>query len=475
MLETIATTHDTNIVLDETAVQAFKTRLRGELLRPGDAAYEQARRVWNGMIDRRPALIARCQGVADVIAAVNFARTNHLPVAVRGGGHNVAGSATCDDGLVIDLSRMKGIQVDPKARTARAEPGVNWGELDRATQVFGLVTPGGEVSITGIAGLTLGGGYGWTRRKYGLSCDNLVSVDIVTADGQFLTASETENAELFWGLRGGGGNFGIVTSFEYRLHELGPEVMAAMVFYPLEQAGELLRAWRAFAAQVPDEVTLNCEIWGIPADPELPEELHGRPVIIFDGMYAGPVDEGVRALQPLREFATPLLDLSGPASYTAVQSAFDAFVPDGLLYYWKSIYLESLSDAAIDAIAARALARPSPRTLLVTRQLGGAISRVAEDATAIGNRSAPYMLSIDATWEDPQDTERHIAWTRDFWSEMQAYSNGGVYLNFPGLVEEGKDLVRAGHGANYERLVALKNRYDPDNLFRFNQNIKPTV
>ncbi len=454
--------------LGESVVEQFASKLRGELPCPGDPGYEEVRLVWNDLIDKRPALIARCAGVRDVIDSVTFARENDLLVAVRGGGHNVAGNAVCDSGLAIDLSPMKRIRVDPERRTVRAQGGATWADLDRETQVFGLATPGGEVSETGIAGLTLGGGIGLLRRKYGLSCDNLLSADVVTADGRFLTASETENADLFWGIRGGGGNFGVVTTFEYRLHPVGPEVMAAAVMYPFEQATELLHAWRDYTEQAPDEVTSEVLLWSIP---DFPEELRGEPTVVVAGMYAGPAQVGERELQPLREFGTPLVDLSGLEPYTVAQSSFVGFFPDGLLYYWKSLYLDHLDDAMVF----NAENRPSPKTLLIARHLGGTISRVSEDATAYGNRNAQFNLSIDSTWEDPTESERNIAWTREVWTKMRQFSNGGIYLNFAGFLEEGEKLLHEAHGENYERLVALKTKYDPTNLFRLNHNLKPTV
>jgi FAD/FMN-containing dehydrogenase len=453
-------------VLAEEHIQEFKERLHGPLLRRGDEGYDAARTVWNGMIDRYPALIARCTGTADVVAAVNFARTHEIPVSVRGGGHQVAGTAVNDGGLVIDLSRMKGIHVNPDHRTVRAQAGATWGDLDWETQVFGLATPGGEVSATGIAGLTLGGGIGLLRRKYGLSCDNLLSVQIVTADGHVRTASETDHPDLFWAARGGGRGLGVVTSFEYQLHPVGPEVMTATVMYPFESAEEVLHSWCAFAEQAPDEVTSELLLWSIPADPAMPDELHEQAMVIVIGLYAGPVEHGEQALQPLRELSHPVVDLSGPAPYLAVQSSFDAFFPDGLRYYWKSVNLDQLDDAAIRTAVALAAKRPTPQTLLIVRHLGGAISRVPDEATAYANRAAAFNLSIDATWEHPADDERVIAWTRDSWAKMQRFSNGGVYLNFAGFGEEGESLVRAAHGGNYERLVAVKKRYDPTNIFR---------
>lgn len=452
--------------LDKAALTAFNHWLHGALLAPGDDEYDAARRVWNGMIDRRPALIARCTGAEDVMACVDFAREQNLPVSVRGGGHNVAGTAICDNGLVIDTSPMKGIYVDPEARTATVQAGATWGELDRETQAFGLATPGGEVSQTGIAGLTLGGGYGWLRRKYGLSCDNLLAVDIVTPDGRFRHASDAKHTDLFWALRGGGGELGVVTAFTFRLHPVGPEVMAATLLHPLdENTPVLLRQWRDLVATLPNEATVAASFWTIPAIPEMPAELHHQPVVILEGVYSDSVESGDVIFQPLRALGDPLVDLSGPTPYLAVQSAYDAFVPDGDLYYWKSLYVKALTDDAIDAIVTVAHERPSPRTLLVLRQLGGAMSRIAPDATAFGDRSAPFHFSLDATWTNPAQSESIIAWTRARWDELQPFATDGFYVNFPGFWEEGAALQRAAFGANYERLQAIRQQYDPQGLF----------
>jgi FAD/FMN-containing dehydrogenase len=465
--------------LSGATARELQSMLLGPVIYPGHPAYEEARRVWNGLIDRRPALIAQCRGVADVMAAVAFARAHELLVAVRGGGHNVAGFATCDGGLVIDLSRMRGIHVDPESRRARVQPGVLWGELDRETQLFGLATPGGEVSITGVAGLTLSGGVGYLRRKHGLSSDNLVSVELVTADGQFVRASSEEHPDLFWALRGGGGNFGVVTSFEFQLHEVGPEVMAMTVAYPVAEAETVLRAWREFAETAPDEATTAAMLWSVPAVDEFPEALHGQEMVILDGMYAGPLDRGEAVFQPLRGLGAPLFDLSGPSTYLAVQSAMDWVVPDGRSYYWKAVNLQHLGDDCMGRILSWAERRPAPSDLVVLRHLGGAMARVPGEATAFGNRRAPFNLSIDAMWDDPSaesETSRaNIEWARAFWKDMQVYSDGGVYLNFPGFGEEGEALTRAGLGDNYARLRSIKAKYDPTNLFRVNQNVRPST
>lgn len=464
-------------VLDDETIGRFRAGLRGALLRSGDQGYDEACKIWNGMIDKRPALIVRCTGAADAIDAVNFARTHNLLVAIRGGGHNVAGNASCDDGIMIDLSLLKAVRVDPRARTARVQGGATWGDVDRETQVFGLAVPGGVVSTTGVAGLTLGGGMGWLMRKGGLSIDNLLSVDIVTADGRFTVASQTENPDLFWGLRGGGGNFGVVTSFEFRLHPVGPTVMLCAPMYPADIGGSVLRAWRDFMLKAPEELGAAFLFWSIPAHPFFPQALHRKPVVIPVGVYTGSVAEGERLVQPLRNLGTPLVDLSGPMPWTAVQSMFDPFLPkQEFLYYWKSLYLDGLADEAVDHLVKCGAGRPSPNTMVILLHFGGAMSRVGADGTAFGRRDMPYLLELDSTWPDAKDTERNIAWTRQMWSDTQRYSTGGLYLNFPGLGEEGEKLVRSAVGsANYERLVVLKNKYDPTNLFRTNLNIKPTV
>jgi FAD/FMN-containing dehydrogenase len=454
-------------------IREFRDGFRGETIRPGDEGYDDARTVYNAMIDRHPAIVARCTGVADVIAAVNFAREHDLPLAVRGGGHSIAGSSVCDDGIVADLSAMNGVLVDPDARTAYAQAGATWGDVDRETQAFGLVTPGGVVSTTGVAGLTLGGGYSNVRRKYGLTVDNLRSVDIVTADGEFLTASEERNRELFWALRGGGGNFGVVTGFEYDLHELGPEVAVVTVMYPIETASAVLREWREFMDGAPDEITSQAPVWSVPEHPNFPEEHHGTPVLVVGGMYAGPVAEGKRAMRPLRELGTPLVDLSGSVPYTRAQQALDPFFPKGVFRsYWKSRYLARLDDDAIETIVEYASARPSPRTIVPVRARGGRINRVDTTATAFPDRHSPFLLSIDSTWEDPVDDAANIEWTREFWDALEPYSSDSRYYNFS-MEEDGEGMTRTTFGENYERLVEVKTEYDPGNLFRLNQNIVP--
>jgi FAD/FMN-containing dehydrogenase len=463
----ITTMQGADTMLTDTAIEAFRARVRGELLRPMDAGYDDARKVWNGMIDKRPALIIRCAGVADVITAVQFARTHNLLVAVRGGGHNVAGHAVCDGGLMIDLSRMKGLRVDPVRRTAHAQPGLTGGEFDRETQAFGLATPLGFISTTGIAGLTLGGGYGWLSRSYGLASDNLRSVDLVTADGQFLTASATEHPDLFWGVRGGGGNFGIVTAFEYQLHPVGP-VLGGVVIYPFAQARAVLQFHRDFTAMAPD--ALSC--W-----PALGTSPAGEPVALLRVCYHGPLAEGERVLRPLRAFGSPLADHIGPMAYPALQRMYDAGVPHGIRAYYKSNFLTELSDEAIDTMVAHCASRPSPQCGMAIPELGGAVSRVAPDETAFAHRHVHTDFIIAGQCMDPAEAAACIQWAREFWEAMQPFSTGGVYVNYLGQeADEGAERVQAAYGpAKYARLVALKNQYDPTNFFRLNQNIKPTV
>ncbi len=458
----------------EAVVGELQERLRGPILRPADPAYDGARRIWNGMIDKRPGVIARCTGPADVQEVVRTTRDHGLPLAVCGGGHNVAGTALCEGGVVADLSPMRDVRVDAEARTVRVDGGATWADVDRETQAFALATPGGVVSTTGVAGLTLGGGLGWLRRKHGLSCDNLLGADVVTADGRLVRTSDAEDPDLLWGLRGGGGNFGVVTSFEFRLHEVGPEVTLVVTMYPMEDAPRILPVWRDFMTDAPDEVSSQALLWTVPEAEAFPEGAHGRPVVIAAAVHCGDPPTGARVLQPLRELGEPVVDLSGPTPYSEVQTSFDPFFPAGERhYYWKSLRLDRLDGEVIEALVAHAAERPSPHTLIPVWHHGGAMSRPAPGATAFGDRSAPYLLSLDSTWDDPADDRENVEWTRAVWRDMQRFSSGGLYLNFPGLGEEGGELVRSAYGANYERLVALKRRYDPENLFQSNQNIDP--
>ncbi|NLX10604.1 MAG: FAD-binding oxidoreductase [Chloroflexi bacterium] len=464
------------ITLDHAALRRLSARFKGLLIAPGDAAYDEARKVWNGIIDRHPALIARPLDVDDVIAAVNFARENDLLLAVRGGGHNVAGHGTNDGGLVIDLSLMKAITVDPAGHTARAEGGVTWGELDKETQVYGLATPGGVFSQTGIAGLTLGGGYGWLRNKYGLAADNLIAADVVTADGRLIRASATENHDLLWGLRGGGGNFGVVTAFEYRLHPVGPEVMFVFVMHDTPTAADMERAvrfYRDFSATAPDEVSTILALGQVPPDEHFPEALYRKPMTLFGGLYAGPIEDGKKILQPLLDFGAPLLDFSGVMPYVEAQQAFDADYPDGLRYYWKSLNLNRLDDNAITRLVEHARRQPSPFSTTDLWHVGGAVGPVSPDESAFYGRQAAFLLNPEANWIDPADDDRNIHWVRQFILEMEPFSDGSRYLNFAGFQEEGSEMMRKAFGPQHARLRALKQKYDPANLFRLNQNIQP--
>ena len=454
---------DTDTVLEASVVEEFKASLRGQLLRQGDNGYDEARQVWNRMIDRKPALIARCAGVADVINGVNFARTHNLLVAVRGGGHSVAGHAVCEDGLMIDLSPMKGIRVDVATRTVRAEAGLTWAEFDLETQAFGLATTGGTVSHTGIAGLTLGGGFGWLMGKYGLTCDNLLSVDLVTADGQFRTANATENPELFWAIRGGGGNFGVVTSFEFQLHPVGPTVLGGMVLYPITQAREVLHFYRDYAPNTPEDLTTFAALMTQP---------DGNPVVAILVGWFGSLEKGEQQLKPLRQFGQPLADTVKPISYCQLQSMLDDGAPFGWYRYWKSGYFKELSDEFIDTVIDYAEKKTSPLTAMFLSHLHGAFARVSPEAMAFGLRESQWDFDITAQWTEPTEADQHIAWTRDCWQAVKPFSRG-VYVNYLDS-DDGRSRVRAAYGANYNRLVAVKRKYDPNNFFRHNKNIPLT-
>ncbi len=454
----------------------FASSLEGELLAPENAAYEEARKLWNGMIDKRPAYIARCLKVGDVMASVNFARINNLEISVRGGGHNVAGLASVDGGLMIDLSLMKGIDLDPQQGTVWADGGVTIGELDAATQEHGLAVPLGVVTATGIAGLTLGGGFGWMRNKYGLSCDNLLAAEVVTADGNVVIASQEENPDLLWGLRGGGGNFGIVTRFKFKAHPIGPQVFFTFVLHDGDYMAEALKFYRQYCAEAPDEVSTLAAAGIFPPGAEMfPEELHGRHFLAFVGMYAGVVEDGMNALEPLRSFRAPLLDLSGEMPYLDAQQAYDEDYPDGIRYYWKSLNLLELSDEAIERFVEHARQQPSPYSTTDLWHVGGAVKRFGPDHSAYYGRHAAFLLNPEANWHNPKDDEVNIRWARNFVAAMGEFSDGSRYMNFAGFQEEGDEMMREAFGENYRRLAALKAKYDPHNLFRLNQNIKPAT
>ncbi len=458
-------------VIDETAVSVFEAALEGRLVRPGDETYDTARKVWNGMINRFPSLIVYCAGETDVVSAVRFAGENDLLAAVRSGGHNVAGNAVCDGGMVIDLSDMKKIDVDTSARTANVQAGLTLGELDRGTQAYGLATSLGIVSRTGIAGLTLGGGIGWLMRRYGLTCDNLLSVDIVTADGSMITANASENADLFWGLRGGGGNFGIVTRFKYKVHPV-KEVLGGTVYYRIDKENSIFKSYRDYILTAPDELTTMLAVL-ISEPPFLPASYQGKTVAAIHVCYTGPPEKGGEILRSLSEFGTPIRNTVRAMSYIDLQSMLDSGAPPGILNYWKSAYLASLDDNVIETISAHLTQMPSPLTQVHIQHLQGAVSRVKEEETAFSYRNALCALNIVSKWKDPADSEINIKWTRDLAGALEPFSIG-AYVNFMG--DEGPDRVRAAYNpAGYSRLVSLKNKYDPTNFFSLNQNIKPSV
>jgi FAD/FMN-containing dehydrogenase len=449
------------VEVDATRLEPFLASFRGTAIRAGDAQYDTARRIWNASIDKYPGLIARCSGLADVIAAVRFARAHNLLVAIRGGGHNVGGRALCDGGMVIDLSAMKGIHVDPEARRVRAQGGVLLGELDRETHVYGMTVPVGVVSRTGIAGLTLGGGVGWLARSYGLACDNVISFELVTADGEVRKASADENPDLFWALRGGGGNFGVVTSFEYRLYPVST-VLGGLVIHPRDRAPEFLRFYRSFSQAAPDQLAAYAALLHTP---------DGHPVVAVAACFNGDLGEGERVLAPLRSFGTPIADLIQPMPMPVMQTLFDAAVPDGNQNYWKSAFLRELTDEAIATIIEYANKATSPMTAILIEQYGGAAGRVPVNATAFAQRHAQYDLGILTQWSDAADSARHIAWTRGFADAMGRFASGDYLLNFLG--DESEDVIRSAFGVNHARLVEVKAKYDPENFFRVNQNIRP--
>jgi FAD/FMN-containing dehydrogenase len=459
----VLTTAGEHAVLDTPAVEKLQTQLRGELLRPDDAAYDNARRVWNGMVDKRPALIVRCAEVSDVVAAVTFAREHDLLVSVRGGGHNVAGKSVCDGGLMVDLAPINAIHVDPARQTARVDGGAKLRDLDRASQAYGLATTAGVVSSTGVAGLTLGGGVGRLARKYGLACDNLLSVELITADGRIVLASDSENADLFWGVRGGGANLGVVTSFEYQLHPLGPQVLGGVVIHPFERITEALRFYHEYSRQAPDEVSADAIVMNSP---------EGVPVLAISACYIGSVDEGESALRPLREFGPPVMDQIAPVPYTDLQASADIFFPDGLNYYWKSHFLKEIGPEVVEAVATHFPQAPSPLTKVLFQQYGGAVGRVARSQTAFWHRDAEYDFIPTSIWTDPSESEEHFRWGREIWEAVRPFSDG-VYVN--NLGDEGEDEVKKAYGDNYTRLAALKSKYDPTNFFRLNPNVKPAA
>ncbi|MES1215034.1 MAG: FAD-binding oxidoreductase [Bacteroidota bacterium] len=454
---TTATGNPPAVFLTEKFVKNF----RGELLLPGHEGYDIARKIWNGMIDKHPAVIARCKSVEDVMEALNFARDNNLVISVKGGGHNVTGNAVCDNGIMIDLSLMRTVKVDPVKQTAVVQTGATWGDFDKATQEHGLASTGGLISSTGVAGLTLGGGVGWLVRKHGLSCDNLIGAEMVTAEGNLLKLSVTENPELFWGIRGGGGNFGIITSMTFRLHKLD-KVIGGMILHPQSVAKEVIQFYREFMKSAPNELTLYA---GLMTTPD------GLPVVSLVGCYSGDMEKAETVLKPLREFGQPLADLFQPISYTDMQTMLDAPFPHGNRYYWKSGFLKDLSDEAIDTIVSNAASVTSPYSAIILEYYGGVSSREPEGGTAYPHRQSEFDLVIISNWPEKDQDEKNIYWTRNLYEAMQPYSSHRVYVNTLGV--EGAERVKEAYGENYQRLSDIKQKYDPNNLFRLNQNISP--
>lgn len=461
-------------VIGEATLADLRASVRGDVITPHDVEYQVARRVWNGAIDRHPAVIARCTGTADVLSTLEFARSEGLPIAVRGGGHNVAGFGTCDNGLVLDLSPMKGIRVDAAAGTVRAQGGVLWGELDRETQAFGCATTGGLVSTTGVAGFTLGGGIGWLMRRHGLAVDNLCSADVVTADGALVTASIESEPELLWGLRGGGGNFGVVTSLEFALHPVGPHVVGGAVFHPAERAGELLRFYADWTRTLPDELTTMVVFLTAPPEPFIPADHQGTPLVAVAVCHTGDTSDAFEALRPLRGFGEPVADVIGPMPYISLQSLFDHSAPRGMRTHWKTAYLDDLDEAGIDELVAQAagLRDLFPLSAVHLHHMEGALTREPQGGAAFGHRDHRFVLNLIGMWSEDDEDDRHVGWVRGAWDAMQRHTTGAPYLNFLG--DEGHDRVRDAYGPRaYDRLVQVKRRYDPDNVFRINQNINP--
>jgi FAD/FMN-containing dehydrogenase len=468
---TVRTLEAPTKTIPQDTVSALRRKVRGTVALPGEDGYDAARTIWNGMVDRRPGLVVRCLGAADVINAVNLAREEKLLLAVRGGGHNIAGNAVCNGGLLIDLSLMRSVRVDPASATARVEPGATLADFDKEAQEFALVTPLGINSTTGVAGLTLGGGFGWTTRKFGLTVDNLLSADVVTADGKLLRASGRENPDLFWALRGGGGNFGVVTSFEFKLHPLGPQVLSGLIVHPLEQARELLPQFRRIARGAPDELTTWVVMRKAPPLPFLPTEWHGKEVLVFAACYAGDMKDGEKALAALRALGKPIADVISPHPFTAWQAAFDPLLTPGARNYWKSHDFADLTDAAIDVILNSLRELPSPECEVFIAHVGGAMARIPGNATAWPNRDAHFVMNVHTRWQDKAQDAACIAWARHLFEATAPFASGSVYVNF--MPDDESDRVEKAYGTNYRRLAEIKRRYDPSNLFRMNQNIRP--
>jgi FAD/FMN-containing dehydrogenase len=466
-------TQTEHAALASDAVEELRANFCGPIFTPSDEGYDDARSIWNAMIDKRPAAVARCTGTADIIEALNFARDADAPISTRAGGHNIGGTSLCDDGIVVDLSHLKGIHVDLPNETVRVQPGVLLGDIDRETQAFGRVVPAGFVSQTGLSGLTLGGGFGWLTRKWGLTSDHLISADVVTADGDLVRASENENADLFWGLRGGGGNFGIVASYEYKMRKHGPTVMAGLVAHPMDRANDVISFYREFSEAAPDDLTCVLLLRVAPAVPFLPTDIHGKPVALIIVCHAGPLDEAAKDLKPLKEFGSPVADTIEPKPFAVHQAALDATQPPGRYYYWKSDYMSGVTAAAQETILESTAEFPSPESALLVFQLGGAAARIDDGISAAAHRDAAYVLNVASSCIDPGKIDACRTWARDTWSAMRPHSTGGAYVNF--LTEdEGDDRTLEAYGKEkYDRLAALKTKYDPANFFRVNRNIAP--
>ncbi len=470
----ITTIDDRDIDLSDEAVRGLRSRLRGTVVAPGEDGYEASRTVWNAMIDRRPALVARVAGVADVVEAVRFAREHRLLLCIKGGGHNIAGLATADGALMLDMSPMHGVWVDPRAQVAHAQAGCLLGDVDRATQVHGLATAMGFVSLTGIAGLTLGGGFGYLTRRWGWTSDTVVGMDLVTAEGRLVRATETENAELFWGLRGGGWNFGVVTGIDYGVQPLGPQVLGGVVAWPAAEAPRVLEMYRTLAESAPPELTLVALMRRAPPAPWLPKEVHGQPIVAVLACFSGDPSDGDALVAPLKRLGSPVGDIITRRPYVQMQSLLDATQPKGRRYYWKSEYLPRIEPALCEQAIAHAARIRSPHSGVILFQIGGALNRLPLDHSPVGNRDARFVLNIAGAWEQAAEDEMHIEWARSAWRDMRSFSTGGNYINFL-TADEGSDRIEAALGPSRGRLGAVKATWDPDNVFRTNRNVTPVA
>jgi FAD/FMN-containing dehydrogenase len=457
--------------IDHTAAQALKQKLKGNIVLPGDSSYDETRKIWNAMIDRRPAIIIRCADAADVPVAILFARDNGLELSIRGVGHNIAGNSIVEDGVVIDFSAMKSVHVDPERKRAYVDPGATLRDLDEAVQAHGLATPVGINSTTGIAGLTVGGGFGWLTRKYGMTVDNLISAEVVTADAKKITASENENADLFWAIRGGGGNFGIVTRFEFKLHKVGPEILAGLIVFPFEQASQVLKSYREFVKTAPEELAVWVVLRQAPPLPFLPAEVHGKEVIVLPLFYAGDISTGQKLIDPIRAFGQAHGEHIGPMPYVQWQQAFDPLLTPGARNYWKSHNFTELSDDALNTVMEYAGKLPTSQCEIFIGLISGAANRVPPDAMAYAHRDAKFVLNVHARWDDAKEDAKCMDWARSFFRASAPFASAGAYVNF--MTEDEADRVAAAYGANYQRLARIKTKYDPKNVFHLNQNIKP--